>query len=263
MFGDSPPPPRTPAPYPEGEVIHESNISYVVRHGDTVTKYAKSSDGMGAGDRPNEAEALRFVREHTSIPVPEVVSSDWNRITMEHVEGRTLREAWPSLEPAQRAGILAQLRDYMAQLRSLRGLYVGRLNGEGAIIHGLSAWSGGPFQTTAELHSWLVHKPSFVEARSAFWHQITARLGDEFPIVFTHGDISSENIIVRDGRDGRVAALLDWKWAGWAPEYWEYVYAMRGLDRVDWETLGSQVPSLFSSRHDMEYILLSFILLFH
>jgi hypothetical protein len=42
--------------------------------------------------------------------------------------------------------------------------------------------------------------------------------------------------------------------------YWDYVLAMRGLDNVDWETLGSHVPSLFAKRYDLEYILMSFIL---
>jgi hypothetical protein len=38
MFGESPPPPRQPAPYPEGEIIYNSSSRYVVRHGNTVTK---------------------------------------------------------------------------------------------------------------------------------------------------------------------------------------------------------------------------------
>lgn len=129
LFGDSPPPPRQPAPYPEGDIIYKSFNRRVVRHGDTVTKYTTSGDGMGANDHPNEALALRFVKEHTTIPVPEVISSDWDRITMEYVEGQTLQQAWPVLTPEQRSDIKAQLSDYIAQMRALSGDHLGRLDG--------------------------------------------------------------------------------------------------------------------------------------
>lgn len=61
-------------------------------------------------------------------------------------------------------------------------------------------------------------------------------------------------------RNGHIAALLDWEFAGWYPEYWEYVFSLRDLDNIfDWVTLGEHVPSLFSTRYDLEYILIQFI----
>lgn len=41
-------------------------------------------------------------------------------------------------------------------------------------------------------------------------------------IVYTHGDLRLNNIIVKDGR---VTAITDWEMAGWYPEYWEFVKA--------------------------------------
>ncbi|RKK70066.1 hypothetical protein BFJ69_g12179 [Fusarium oxysporum] len=102
IYGDSPPPPKTAAPYPEGEVIYKCTERYIVRHGNTVTKYAIHPDGMGVNDKPNEALVLQFIKENTTIPVPEVISSDWDRIELEYIEGQTLKEAWPSLEPHER-----------------------------------------------------------------------------------------------------------------------------------------------------------------
>jgi predicted Ser/Thr protein kinase len=93
LYGDSPPPPRKAAPYPEVEVIYRCNDRFVVRHGNTVTKYTTHPDGMGVNRRPSEAMTLQFVKDHTTIPVPEVISSDWDRITMEYVEGQNLKEA--------------------------------------------------------------------------------------------------------------------------------------------------------------------------
>lgn len=207
---------------------------------------------MGANDHPNEALALRVVKAHTTIPVPEVVSSDWDRITMEYVEGQTLQQAWPVLTPNQRSDIMAQLSGYIVQMRSLGGIHLGRLDGQGVVVPSIMTRSGGPFGTLTEFHDWLVRPPTRSQAQSMYWHQITTQLGAEYPIVFTHGDIAARNIMVRDGR---IVALLDWEFAGWYPEYWEYVFALRGLDNIDWETLGRYLPSLFAKRYDLEYIL--------
>jgi hypothetical protein len=36
-------------------------------------------------------------------------------------------------------------------------------------------------------------------------------------------------------RDGKVAAIVDWQFAGWYPEYWEYTKAHFGLMNMpDW-----------------------------
>ncbi|KAK7407824.1 hypothetical protein QQX98_009995 [Neonectria punicea] len=174
LFGDSPPPPRNAAPYPEGEVIYQCLHRYI----------------------PNEALALRFVKEHTTIPVPEVISSDWDRITMEYIEGQTLKEAWPSLTPDQRSDILAQLSGYMAQMRALGGICLGRLDGQGVVVPSMMTRSGGPFGSLVDFHNWLVRPPKRTEAHTMYWHQITAQLGADYPIVFTHGDIAARNVML-------------------------------------------------------------------
>jgi hypothetical protein len=257
LYGQNPPPPREHAPFPQGEMIYQCNQRHVVRHGNAITKYTTSSDGMGANDHPNEASVLRFIREHTTIPVPEVISSDWDRVTMEYVDGQTLRQAWPILTPGQRSDILEQLRNYITQMQALGGLYLGRLDGQGVVVPSMMTRSTGPFGSLAEMHYWLVRPPKRLESQSIYWHQITTQLAADYPIVFTHGDIAARNILVRDGR---IVALLDWEFAGWYPEYWEYVFALRGLDNLDWETLGRHVPLLFKNRYDLEYILMQFIL---
>lgn len=259
MFGDNPPPERQPAPFPEGDIIHNIHNRYIVRHGDTITKLTTHPHGFGSNDTPNEAIALRFVKAYTTIPVPEVISSDWDRVTMEYVEGQTLQQAWPVLTPSQQSEILAQLSDYIAQMRSLGGISLGRLDGQGVVVPSFMERWGGPFGSLREFHDWLANPllTKQKDARSIYWHQITTQLGADYPIVFTHADIAARNIIIRDGR---IAAIIDWELAGWYPEYWEYVFAMRGMDNIDWETIGQHVPSLFAKRHDIEYILLGFIL---
>lgn len=212
--------------------------------------------GFGANNVPNEVLALRFVEANTTIPVPKVISYDWDRITMEYIKGQTLQQAWPTLTPSQRSDVLAQLSDYIAQMRSLRGTYLGRLDSEGVVVPSTITRSGGPFQTMSEFHDWLTNPLKRSHGKSVYWHQITIQLGADYPIVFTHGDIAARNIMIWDGR---IIAILDWELAGWYPEYWDYVYAMQGLDKLDWETLGLQIPSIFAKRHDLEYILMQFV----
>ncbi|KAI0118369.1 kinase-like domain-containing protein [Nemania sp. FL0031] len=258
LFGDSPPPPRQPAPYPEGDIIHNLFDRYVVRHDNNkVTKYTRYSHGFGATDHPNEAMVMDFIKANTSIPVPKVFSSAWDRITMEYIEGETLQQAWPVLTPDQRSDILDQLRGYIAQLRALKGTQISRLSGEGVLVPCMMMRSGGPFATIEEFHDWFVWPPGRETVQSIYWNQITTHLRNDVPIVFTHGDLAARNILVRDGK---IVAILDWEFAGWYPEYWEYVFTLRQLDNQTWETLGLHVPSLFTKRYDLEYILVMLLL---
>ena len=42
-------------------------------------------------------------------------------------------------------------------------------------------------------------------------------------IVFTHGDLRLQNVMVEDGN---VNGILDWEFSGWYPEYWEFSKAL-------------------------------------
>lgn len=51
--------------------------------------------------------------------------------------------------------------------------------------------------------------------------QFSSLLGNTIetsPIVFTHGDLSSLNILARVDD---IVGIIDWETAGWYPSYWE------------------------------------------
>lgn len=50
-------------------------------------------------------------------------------------------------------------------------------------------------------------------------------------LTFTHGDFKAHNILAGD--DGHLSGFLDWESAGWYPEYWEFITAMR-FGRNSW-----------------------------
>jgi hypothetical protein len=88
------------------------------------------------------------------------------------------------------------------------------------VVRVFSDCVGGPFQTEAEFDGFVLDllKGTPVPIRKTL-AEVLGSSGDH-RIVFTHGDLSPRNVIVKERR---VQALLDWEYAGWYPEYWEYV----------------------------------------
>jgi len=86
----------------------------------------------------------------------------------------------------------------------------------------------------------LVQPPLRLQAESMYYTR--SRRPADYPIVFTQGDLAARNILVREGR---IIALLDWEYAGWYPVYWEYVFALRGLDNLDGRPLADIFPFCF------------------
>jgi aminoglycoside phosphotransferase (APT) family kinase protein len=71
-----------------------------------VTKY-------GHGIRPAEAEAMRLVSKHTSVPVPEVLFTkfdpDCGTIGMTLIPGSSLEKKWDTLDEKAKESICLQI----------------------------------------------------------------------------------------------------------------------------------------------------------
>ncbi|TFK99641.1 kinase-like domain-containing protein [Pterulicium gracile] len=202
-----------------------------------------------------EAKALEMVRKYTTIPVPRTLDywqdSDGGHLIIEYIgDGELLQQVWKQLTHSQRRKVCRTLRDYVQQLREL----VPRPSKEsvsspndGAFIDFRISTEKmhGPFPTVADFHDWRLdqfvafgqlHAPTALRLG-----QLRQMMNDTHPIVFTHGDISPWNVLVKvDGledEDITVVALLDWEQAGWRPRYWEAVKFMHGK-HGEWEELG-------------------------
>jgi Phosphotransferase enzyme family len=53
---------------------------------------------------------------------------------------------------------------------------------------------------------------------------------NDHQILFSHGYLAFHNIIVRDEH---VSAIIDWEYAGWYPEYWDYYKTRSFLGGTD------------------------------
>ncbi|PKS08733.1 hypothetical protein jhhlp_004786 [Lomentospora prolificans] len=202
--------------------------------------YVSSHIGIKATAKTTlaEAHAMQFVAEHTSIPVPKVYSafthSGTTYILMERIDGEPLTTAWVQRLPESKARILAQLKSFVNELREIPPP---DSNGVSNIIGGpvfderlpdKPFW--GPFASVADFHRELRNQVELKHLEGPNKAKFPEDMADlirfhhETPDkpVFTHGDLSSFNILVRGDK---VVGIVDWETAGWMPAYWEYTTA--------------------------------------
>lgn len=203
-------------------------------HGPVIMLSKNLCIKVGRLKQPAEAATMQFIANHTSIPVAKVYCAFEHKgckyILMERIQGRILRDDWLGRSEESKAKILTQLKDMVSQMRSIPSpsggqervsnvvggpLFDGRL--PGGSYH-------GPFDTVQEFHRHLregyegdVGDPPDVK-RLLEWHDRPR----EMPVVFTHGDLSSLNIMAQGDQ---VTGIIDWETAGWWPDYWEYTSA--------------------------------------
>ncbi|OBT53992.1 hypothetical protein VE04_05964 [Pseudogymnoascus sp. 24MN13] len=178
----------------------------------------------------SEASTMQFIRQHTSIPVPRNICSfthkGWTYTAMERIHGDMIGRGWTSRADESKAKILSQLKEMVADMRKIAPPNLAVSNVDGGIlydsrIHGPMRF--GPFENIRGFHKHLrggleAHVDNLGDDSSLIaWQEST------FPApVFTHGDLSSLNILARGDE---VVGIIDWETAGWYPVYWEYTTA--------------------------------------
>ncbi|KAI1404934.1 hypothetical protein F4819DRAFT_494538 [Hypoxylon fuscum] len=185
----------------------------------------------------NEFNALKIVRRHTSIPVPEAVdivfeqgdtndpfSCPASYLLLTRVPGLQMWRCVNVLSERNIDRITNQLKDYIAQLRDIpqsakSDMAICNTLGEACRDHRIRGASPvGPFADEAAFSKMLRFSDD------------TARRGHK--IMFTHADLNPRNILVdqtvlSDGSLGwSVTGIVDWETAGYYPEYWDYTKAM-------------------------------------
>ncbi|CAI0646180.1 unnamed protein product [Colletotrichum noveboracense] len=179
-----------------------------------------------------EAHTLKFIHRQTSIPVPRVSCTFIHRgktyIVMTRIDGNMACMGWVQRSEASKKQILDQLKDIVCQLRGIPspsgGAGVSNVDG-GPIwdcrLPSKEFW--GPFAAAKDFHRELV-QPLSLEADGGGHFADVNELLDFYrhwddSLVFTHGDLSSLNVLVRDDD---VVGVIEWETAGWLPSYWEY-----------------------------------------
>ncbi|KAG7285364.1 hypothetical protein NEMBOFW57_009990 [Staphylotrichum longicolle] len=216
-----------------------------------------------------EGENMIFVQQSTSIPVPKVyaIFQDEVRgykvtfIVMEYIPGVLLNRAWNGLGASEKQHLVAQLRRYMDELRSIPspGYYGGLWRQQirdrtfESLADGLpfpEPEITGPHETEEQFVEAMCHcldravtsyenGPARRERHLAYLRRHYHAVFKGHPSVFTHADFFRGNIMVRP--DGSVV-VIDWERAGWYPSFWEYCGSILQLEhRDDWNEVVYQI----------------------
>jgi len=149
----------------------------------------------------NEVASINFIKEHTSIPVPNVrcAFEDNGRyyIVTDIVPGVTMAE----LAEEQKATVMEELEGYIEQMHSLKSKVLGGVLGDVCI----------PFRLIDHVDLFIFH--NLPEAETAEY-------------VFCHNDLSQHNILV-DKETLKINAIIDWEYAGFFPLEFDSPFYLR------------------------------------
>ncbi|KAL2829273.1 kinase-like protein [Aspergillus cavernicola] len=252
------PPTAAPLPLPpDQEVIkvHRKHIARIVLEHDfsIVSK-------TGFGIRPPEAEAMKLVIQHTSVPVAKVVWADFTgseidnnpeykgTIHMTTISGICLEGKWEGLGAKSKESICRQIWSLSCQWREiprpleLDDTFQCAADGSPSRDPMLQDLNNPPLPLTndAKLRARIYERYLHYGGRQ-YERTLPDVLPRSYRSVFTHGDIAARNIMVDD--DNNVIGILDWEFAGWYPDYWEYAQIMKPSyhgDFQDW--MGRTAP---------------------
>jgi Phosphotransferase enzyme family len=182
-----------------GFVLAANTSRKVIRVGtDIVAKFGREVNLA-------EAESMTFIRDNTTIPVPEVLdvySQDGaNHIIMEYVGGVLLNKVLETLSADDKSTITNELKDYIRQMRQLsppEDMLIGSVVGGPAVDRRqLGSAVGGPFRSEDEFNEWQLAQlyPGIPLSQREMYAAVHR---SDHQILFAHGDLAFHNIIVED-----------------------------------------------------------------
>ncbi|KAI5300879.1 hypothetical protein KEM55_004198 [Ascosphaera atra] len=201
----------------------------------------------GALIYPAETQAMRLVREHTTVPVPEVLREAFRparadcagTIDMTLVKGVTLDKAWDTFSEGMKASICRQTWAFIAELETIpcpyKGLFQCAADGSPSRHRYLEdpQEPPRPIRNDDELRA-RIHDCYTDYGGRKYEGKLIDMLPRSERQVFAHSDIAPRNILV--GQDGAITGIIDWEFAGWYPDWWEYANIMgpANSDCGDW-----------------------------
>ncbi|KAJ5573768.1 uncharacterized protein N7459_008195 [Penicillium hispanicum] len=160
----------------------------------TTIRGTKHIPQLGKERLQNEAAALHFIRRVSNIPVPTLYGAfeldDSFILITEHIDG------------IKKSVVRAGIQQHLATLRGIK-----------------SDTIGGPGPSGIVLPPYRVMRLSDRDE----WPQKVSKCGK---YVFCHNDLSQHNIIV-DPQTLKIRAIIDWEYAGFFPEHFEWPFYER------------------------------------
>ncbi|KFY12693.1 hypothetical protein V492_03725 [Pseudogymnoascus sp. VKM F-4246] len=173
----------------------------------------------------SEIEAMEYVHNHTSVPVPKVFEvyeqpDGAIHILMEFLPGDG--PDYTNMTPDEIKTFGKELAGYLQQLRSLEPPeegFIGSVSLGSSMDHRVGHIRFGPFHSVSDFHDYLrLGGPLESWEYDPVVKKIHSR-PEPYKVKFTHADLNPTNV---QYHNGKIQAIIDWEFAGWYPEYWEY-----------------------------------------
>ncbi|KAJ7598854.1 hypothetical protein C8J56DRAFT_771258, partial [Mycena floridula] len=155
-------------------------------------------------------------------------------VVSEFIDGEVLQKQWHQLNDAQTCTVQRALKEFVLELRTLqqpgKAGWIGSANDGPFFDFMLTSKPtfDSPFKNEKEFNDWRISLYSHMrQSPNNFGVLIRNEMSDDNEIVFTHGDLGRQNIIVQVTGEGvedvRIDGLVDWEQAGWRPDYWDTI----------------------------------------
>lgn len=191
----------------------------------------------------NEATALQLVEEYTKdIPAPKsidhvTVEDGTGFILMTRIPGDQLDLVLFRMTNEERKALGRDLWACIKQLRRVPNTaskdLITNTYGGPAYDYRFDDRKCGPFNSTTDLANYLAGRSTEEETR-AVYPELAPLYEKKHEVYLTHSDLHQSNIFVQAGK---LAGIVDWEYAGFKPEYWEYTkslwaYCARGSQKT-------------------------------
>jgi hypothetical protein len=234
------------------EIRFEDGISWIARLRSVSCMQAVSEELLFESPKykqhitESEIATMRYVREHTTIPVPEVYGYDTGTDNLAKTP-YILMECIPGWRPPPKMGelsenvlrtIVDQLANVLVQLSNLQFPKIGYLHTDGTGEYRIDSMLDrrgkpvGPFSTAGDYYRWRADQPlnrsneSLVNLQDALFHSYLYQLSLPFlsngirnhgPFPLAHNDLGVHNALFDE--DWKLVGVIDWSGACVVP--WE------------------------------------------
>lgn len=238
-----------PTPLPTAETIRASTDVIIRRGGqtvvavtpDVVVKYGKST-------KVREGQTLLYLEHNVpDVPAPRLYAMYYDSgelfLVMQRMPGVQLDALWEGLSEDEKSLLVVDLRSIFDSLRRHKcpqADFFGAIDG-GPVPHHLFFCHDdrpeltGPFQGEAAFNGGMAAQYKDLrelnnqrDFKARFYENNLDRVLASHKPTLTHSDVQMKNILARETtlatspcRKFEIA-LVDWEYAGWYPDYWEY-----------------------------------------
>lgn len=210
----------------------------------------------------SELATIEYVRNHTSIPVPQIYFVNHNEnhvvgapfVLMERLEGQPLCNIWAGLTLEHKKSVIEQLAHVLGQLAELQFDSIGSLKADGTLGPLLSITEPGnamdetSFRSTIDYFCAFLREDNAARTSAAREHyraiqeELRSFMGENAgnptlnaPYRLIHNDLDSQNILVTQEDKTlppKISGIIDWDWSYTGPLYYLCEYPH---DICDWD----------------------------